>query len=135
MANSGNNDDIRAWQRVGEQLRAFIRLESAAGLVLMGAAVLGLVIDNSPLRAAYDALLSLEGEVRIGALAVEKPVLLWVNDLWMAIFFFLVSMEIKQETIDGYLSDRKGLILPAMAAVGGIGLRPTAQCALAGRTG
>jgi NhaA family Na+:H+ antiporter len=120
MANSGSNDDIGAWQRVGEQLRAFIRLESAAGLVLMGAAVLGLVIDNSPLRAAYDALLSLEGEVRIGAVAVEKPVLLWVNDLWMAVFFFLVSMEIKQETIDGYLSDRKGLILPAMAAVGGI---------------
>jgi NhaA family Na+:H+ antiporter len=120
MANSGSNDDIGAWQRVSEQLRAFIRLESAAGLVLMGAAVLGLVIDNSPLRAAYDALLSLEGEVRIGALAVEKPVLLWVNDLWMAVFFFLVSMEIKQETIDGYLSDRKGLILPAMAAVGGI---------------
>jgi Na+:H+ antiporter, NhaA family len=107
-------------QRLSHQLQDFIKLESAAGLVLMGAAVLGLLIDNSPLRDAYDALLRLEGEVRVGTLSVEKPVLLWVNDLWMAVFFFLVSMEIKQETVDGYLSDRKGLILPAMAAAGGI---------------
>ena len=107
-------------QRIGDPLREFIKLESAAGLVLMGAAVLGLLVQNSPLRGAYEALLGLEGEVRVGTLAVEKPVLLWVNDLWMAVFFFLVSMEIKQEAIDGYLSNRKGLILPVMAAAGGI---------------
>jgi NhaA family Na+:H+ antiporter len=107
-------------QRLGDPLRDFIKLESAAGLVLMGAAVLGLLVQNSPLRGAYEALLGLEGEVRVGTLAVEKPVLLWVNDLWMAVFFFLVSMEIKHEALDGYLANRKGLILPAMAAVGGI---------------
>jgi len=107
-------------QRLAQRLREILRAEPTGGVVLFAAAVLGLIVANSPLRGAYETLLALDGEVRVGALTVAKPLLLWVNDLWMAVFFFFVSMEIKQETIDGYLADRRGLILPAVAAAGGI---------------
>lgn len=108
------------WVRGTEYLRRFLALESAGGFAIMAAAALGLAVYNSPLRGIYDALLGLDGEIRIGALAVEKPLLLWVNDLWMAVFFFLVSMEIKHEAIDGSLSNRRDLTLPVAAAFGGI---------------
>ena len=58
--------------------------------------------------------------LRVGTFSLEKPVFLWVNDLWMAVFFFLVGMEIKREVLEGYLSDRSQLVLPAAAALGGI---------------
>ncbi|MBT8067968.1 MAG: Na+/H+ antiporter NhaA, partial [Gammaproteobacteria bacterium] len=92
--------------RFGENIRRFIKLESAAGLVLMAATVLAMVVKNSPLAETYQSLLLLEGEIRVGSLGIEKPLLLWVNDLWMAVFFFLVGMEIKREWIEGHLSDR-----------------------------
>ena len=97
-----------------------MKLEAAGGLVLMGAMVLAMIVKNSPLSESYQALLLLEGEVRLGGLSIAKPLLLWVNDLWMAIFFFLVGMEIKREWIEGYLADRSQLALPAIAALGGI---------------
>ena len=113
--------DARGGARsLGRRLLALLHTEAAGGVVLLAAAVLGLVVANSPLSDAYRSLLALEGEVRVGALAVEKPLLLWVNDLWMAVFFFLVSMEIKEEMLHGYLSDRRGLILPTAAAAGGV---------------
>lgn len=86
----------------------------------MAATVLAMVVKNSPFADAYQSLLLLEGEIRIGNLGIEKPLLLWVNDLWMAIFFFLVGMEIKREWIEGHLSDRSQIALPAIAALGGI---------------
>ena len=107
-------------EKFGTNIRNFIRLESSAGLVLMAAMVLAMIVKNSPLSEAYQSLLVLEGEVRLGSFAVRKPLLLWVNDLWMAIFFFLVGMEIKREWIEGYLSDRSQIALPAIAALGGI---------------
>lgn len=106
--------------RFGDNIRKFMKLEASAGLVLMGAMVLAMIVKNSPLSPAYQALLLLEGEVRLGSLSIAKPLLLWVNDLWMAIFFFLVGMEIKREWIEGYLADRSQLTLPAIAALGGI---------------
>ncbi len=102
------------------RLLALLHTDAGGGVVLLVAAVLGLIVANSPLNGAYAALLTLDGEVRVGTLTVEKPLLRWVNDLWMAVFFFLVSMEIKQETLDGYLADRRGLVLPAAAAAGGV---------------
>lgn len=104
----------------GENIRKFVSLEAAAGLVLLAAAVLAMLVKNSPLSETYQALLLLEGEVRLGGLKLEKPLFIWVNDLWMAVFFFLVTMEIKREAIEGYLSDRKQIVLPAAAAAGGI---------------
>jgi len=76
----------------GENIRRFIKLESSAGLVLMAATILAMVIKNSPLSPAYQALLMLEGEVRLGSIGIQKPLLLWVNDLGMAVFFFLITL-------------------------------------------
>jgi Na+:H+ antiporter, NhaA family len=118
------------YERLGEPLRRFLALESAGGLAPMAAAVAGFLIDNSPLTTAYEALLNLEGALRVGTLAVEKPVFLWVNDLWMAVFFFLVAMEIKQEALDGCLADRRAVVLPAAAALGGIVLPAAIYVAL-----
>jgi NhaA family Na+:H+ antiporter len=106
--------------RFGDNIRRFIKLESSAGLILMAATILAMIVKNSPLATVYQSLLLLDGEVRVGSLAVQKPLLLWVNDFWMAIFFFLVGMEIKREWIEGYLSDRSQIVLPAIAALGGI---------------
>ena len=106
--------------RFGENIRRFIKLESSAGLVLMAATVLAMIVKNSPLAPTYQSLLLLEGEIRVGSLGIQKPLLLWVNDLWMAVFFFLVGMEIKREWIEGHLSDRSQIALPAIAALGGI---------------
>ena len=115
-----NAPDSRGIERFGENIRAFMKLESSGGLILMAAMVLAMVVKNSPLSSSYQALLVLEGEIRLGGLSIQKPLLLWVNDLWMAIFFFLVGMEIKREWIEGHLSDRSQIALPAIAALGGI---------------
>lgn len=106
--------------RFGDNIRKFMQLEAAGGMILMAAMILAMIVKNSPLSPAYQSLLLLEGEVRLGSLSIAKPLLLWVNDFWMAIFFFLVGMEIKREWIEGYLADRSQLALPAIAALGGI---------------
>jgi NhaA family Na+:H+ antiporter len=98
----------------------FLRLESASGLLLMGAAVLALLLDNSPLAWLYDGLLEVPMSVRIGALKLDKPLLLWINDGLMALFFLLVGLEIKREILKGELSSRATAALPALAAVGGM---------------
>jgi Na+:H+ antiporter, NhaA family len=105
--------------------RAFARFfasGSSGGIVLAIAAALALVVSNSPLGSWYQNWLSLPGEVRIGgdALVLAKPLLLWVNDLWMAVFFFLVGLEIKREFVEGELSGPGQLVLPAAAALGGM---------------
>ncbi|HSN32600.1 MAG TPA: Na+/H+ antiporter NhaA [Ideonella sp.] len=100
----------------------FFAHESAGGGVLAGAALAALVVSNSPWGDAYRALLALPGEVRIGgdALVLAKPLLVWVNDLWMALFFFLVGLEIKREFAEGELATRARALLPAAAALGGM---------------
>ncbi len=104
----------------GALIREFLRLESASGLLLMGAAVLALVIYNSPLAAVYDALLSVPLAVQVGALKIAKPLLLWINDGLMAVFFLLVGLEIKREVLKGELSSRSKATLPVLAAIGGM---------------
>jgi NhaA family Na+:H+ antiporter len=101
-------------------LREFLRLEAAGGLVLMVAAALALVIANSPLAVYYAALLDLPLEVRVGTFGIAKPLLLWINDGLMAVFFFLVGMELKREVVAGHLSSLRRATLPAFAAVGGM---------------
>ena len=101
-------------------LKEFFRLESASGILLFIAAMLAMVVENSAAKYLYDALLGTPVEIRVGRFEIAKPLLLWVNDFWMAIFFFLVGMEIKREWIEGYLADRSQLVLPAIAALGGI---------------
>ncbi len=96
--------------------------ESAGGLVLAAAAVLALIVSNSPWSGHYESLLNLPGELRIGgdALVLAKPLLIWVNDLWMAVFFFVVGLEIKRELLAGELATPVQALLPAGAALGGM---------------
>src|SRR5690242_4894578 len=101
-------------------LQRLFRHEAASGIVLMLASALALVLANSPMAGFYDLLLSLRGSVRIGGFGIEKPLLLWVNDGLMAIFFLLVGLEIKREVLGGELSDPRQALLPASAALGGM---------------
>ena len=100
--------------------QAFFQHEAAGGIVLMAAAALALILDNSPLNWLYDMLLSTPVAIQIGALEINKPLLLWINDGLMAIFFFLVGLEIKREVIEGRLSSLRYAMLPVIAAVGGM---------------
>ena len=106
--------------RVIHTLREFVALESAGGILLAIAAAAALVFANSPLAFLYDAFLSTPVEVRAGALQIAKPLLLWINDGLMAVFFFLIGLEIKREVLEGELSDPRQVVLPAVAAVGGM---------------
>jgi NhaA family Na+:H+ antiporter len=101
-------------------IRNFLEHESAGGIALVAAALLALLLTNSPIADLYQALFSLELEVRIDTLQVEKPLLLWINDGLMAIFFFTVGLELKREIVGGELSTPAKVALPAFAALGGM---------------
>ncbi len=103
-------------------IRRFIQSESIGGIVLAAAALLALVVSNSPLAEGYHRFVHWPGELRIGgdALVLVKPLGVWVNDLWMAVFFFLVGLEIKREALEGELASAKQALLPAVAALGGM---------------
>ena len=98
----------------------FLKLESAGGILLMCTAVLAIIIANTPLVVWYNLLLDTPVEIRIGGLQIAKPLLLWINDGLMALFFFLVGLELKRELIEGELSDKRNLILPGVGAIGGM---------------
>ena len=98
----------------------FFQLEAASGLLLIAAAILALVINNSPLSYLYSGLLDVPVAVQVGALNIAKPLLLWINDGLMALFFLLIGLEVKREVVDGHLSKPSQVILPATAAVGGM---------------
>ncbi|MCC7046890.1 MAG: Na+/H+ antiporter NhaA [Alphaproteobacteria bacterium] len=101
-------------------LRDFLRLEAAGSIVLALAAIAALIVANSPLAPLYQAFLDLPGAVAVGALEIRKPLLLWLNDGWMAVFFLLVGLEIKREMMDGELSDLRAAALPVVGAIGGM---------------
>jgi len=98
----------------------FFQLEAASGLLLIAAAVMALIINNSPLSYLYSGLLDVPVAVQVGALNIAKPLLLWINDGLMALFFLLIGLEVKREVVDGHLSKPAQVILPATAAVGGM---------------
>ncbi len=102
----------------------FFAHESAGGIVLAVAALLALILSNSPWAGAYEALLNLPGEVRVGRdwLVLAKPLIVWVNELWMAVFFLVVGLEIKRELGEGELASWRQAALPAVAALGGMAL-------------
>jgi len=101
-------------------LRHFLRLESTAGIVLFITAILALIIDNTSWRVYYHAFFDYTFSVQLGPIKLSKPVLLWVNDGFMAVFFFLVGLEIKRELLEGELSSFRRASLPAFAALGGM---------------
>jgi NhaA family Na+:H+ antiporter len=100
--------------------RDFLRLESASGILLVCAAALAMLVANSPLSHIYDSLIDLPVEVRVGNFGIAKPLLLWINDGLMALFFLLIGLELKREVVEGQLSDLSQASLPAFAALGGI---------------
>ena len=84
--------------------REFLRLESTGGLILVFAAVLAVVLANSPLADFYLQVLKLNLTVMVENFGVSKPLILWINDGLMAIFFLLVGLELKREVVEGELS-------------------------------
>ena len=101
-------------------LHRLSKLEAAGGLVLFAAAVLALVLANSLLGPAYEALLDVPVAVQVSALKIAKPLLLWVNDGLMAVFFMVVGIEVKREFLVGSLSSLRGATTPVIAAIGGM---------------
>ena len=98
----------------------FFQLEAASGLLLIAAAALALIVNNSPLSHYYTAFLDVPVAVQIGALQIAKPSLLWINDGLMALFFLLIGLEVKRELLEGQLSKPSQVVLPGAAAVGGM---------------
>jgi NhaA family Na+:H+ antiporter len=101
-------------------VKDFLQKESAGGLLLVAAAAMAMAVENSPLDFLYNALLETPVSIQVGALLLHKPLLLWINDGLMAVFFFLIGLEIKREVTEGELSDTSRLVIPAIAAVGGM---------------
>lgn len=107
-------------KRITRLMQEFLRLESASGLILIAMLVLAMLLANSPLADWYNALLGTPMSIRVGALEIAKPLLLWINDGLMAVFFLLIGLEVKREMIEGQLSSRSQLALPGLAALGGL---------------
>lgn len=102
------------------RLRNFFALEAAGGIVLAISAVLAMIVANSPLHDLYHAFIHAPVVVQIGSFSIDKDAHHWINDGLMAIFFFLVGLELKREALIGELSDIKQILLPALCAVGGM---------------
>ncbi|WFL76836.1 Na+/H+ antiporter NhaA [Altererythrobacter arenosus] len=107
---------------IAPMLREFLQKESAGGITLIFAAALALLVANSPLAASYTEFLGIQVVAGIGSFLIDKPLLLWINDGLMALFFFLVGLEVKREVLDGQLSSWDKASLPLIAAVGGMAI-------------
>ncbi len=110
----------RIIKRLARPFQQFIRLDSASGILLIFAAVAALFIANSPLAQGYFDFWDIPVSLSIGRFTLSKPLLLWVNDGLMAIFFFIIGLEIKREVLAGELSSFQQAVMPMLAAVGGV---------------
>ena len=110
----------RRLPRALHALIEFFRLEAAGGITLIAAAALALLAANSPAHDSYEAFRSFVLKIGLGDVAIAKPLLLWINDGLMAIFFLLVALEIKRETLSGQLAGREQLVLPLVCAAAGV---------------
>ncbi len=100
--------------------KTFLQPDTRPGMLMLLAAILALLAANSPLSPLYDAIKGTPVSIRIGAFVIDKPLLLWINDGLMALFFFLVGLEIKRESISGELNSPSKAALPLAAALGGM---------------
>ncbi|MFC1556017.1 Na+/H+ antiporter NhaA [candidate division KSB1 bacterium] len=98
----------------------FFKMESIGGILLMVSTILAMILANSPLSTYYNLFIDTPVHIRIGELEIAKPLLLWINDGMMALFFLLVGLELKREVLQGELSSKRNVMLPAFGAVGGM---------------
>ena len=103
-----------------QAMQRFLQVEASGGILLIGAAIVALLMANSPLEEFYDHFRELPVQVQVGDFGIAKPLLLWINDGLMAIFFLLVSLEIKREAMSGQLSTRAQVMLPVICAFAGV---------------
>ncbi|MDP1574481.1 MAG: Na+/H+ antiporter NhaA [Coxiellaceae bacterium] len=101
-------------------VRQFIKLESSSGIVLFIAAVLAMIIDNTALASCYDNFFQTSIQFAIGSWLLTKPLLSWINDGFMTLFFLLVGLEVKREIVAGELNTIRRAMLPGIAAIGGM---------------
>ncbi|MGI2104799.1 Na+/H+ antiporter NhaA [Shewanella frigidimarina] len=101
-------------------IKNFLSQESAGGILLMVAVALAMILANSPLAGVYQGFLATEVQLRVGDLDIDKPLLLWINDGLMALFFLLIGLEVKRELLEGALSSVAKASLPSIAAIGGM---------------
>ena len=101
-------------------IRQFLRMEASGGIVLIAAAVVALILANTSLSGIYLEFLNSPVSLSIGSIGLNKPLLLWINDGLMAIFFLMVGLEVKRELLEGALSSREQALFPAIAALGGM---------------
>jgi NhaA family Na+:H+ antiporter len=113
-------------RRAIDTMREFLQLESAGGALLIVATLLALIMANIPVALkTYEWFLGLQLTITLGGLGVDKPLLLWINDALMVFFFMLVGLELKREVVEGELSRPDQVILPVIAAIGGLVLPAT----------
>jgi len=105
---------------VTHHIKDFIKKDSSSGILLILVTILALILQNSAFSSLYTGFLHTPVEIRFGALHIAKPLLLWVNDGLMAIFFFLIGLEVKREVMEGHLSSLSQVTLPGIAALGGM---------------
>ena len=98
----------------------FFRHEAAGGILLMASAIAAMIVANSGLSEGYNSALSSIFSITINGDGLSKPLILWINDGLMAVFFFLIGMELKREILEGKLKNPRNVILPGLAAVGGM---------------
>lgn len=103
-----------------QRIKAFFEFEAAGGIILALAAIAAMIIANTPLNVWYEAFIHAPVAIQIGSFEIAKDAHHWINDGLMAIFFFLVGLELKREVLIGELSNVKQIILPAGAAIGGM---------------
>ena len=115
----------RVLDRVLSPIQSFARLEAAGGILLMATAAIALIWANTPLAADYHAIWKTYMTVEVGGVGLSKPLLLWINDGLMALFFLLVGLEIKREALDGELASPRKAALPIAAAIGGMAVPAT----------
>jgi NhaA family Na+:H+ antiporter len=117
-----NKSSTKTSKPISNFLKEFVQHESAAGLLLMATALLAMLVANSAWSAYYQALLQVPVMVQVAEFGIHKPLLLWINDGLMAIFFLLVGLELKREWLVGELADKSQVVLPAFAALGGMAM-------------
>jgi NhaA family Na+:H+ antiporter len=103
-----------------QRWKLFIKTDASSGIILVFAAAVALLLANSPWQGSYNTFLEFPVSITLGTFSISKPLVLWVNDGLMALFFFVVGLEIKRELFYGELSRPDQVILPFLAAIAGI---------------